>query len=347
MADRVRPYLFYDTAVSICTTCYRRIDAKIVFEDGNVFMLKRCPSTASSASDRRRHRLLQPLPRSLHQAPRDARPLQHAHQIRLPLRLRPLPRPRAALLPVARRDQRRLQPQLPHLLRRERSAPHRPTATWNRSSACSTPWSRNELPSPTSCRSPAASPPSIPISSHSRRRQAPPHPHLMVNTNGIRIAQMTSSPSGSPPTCRSFELYLQFDSLRREPLMQLRGADLRNIREKALERAEPLGISTTLVVTLERGVNDDEIGSASSTSPCPATLRPRRHLSARPAGRPPQQLRSRQRPPHPHRSAPPHSRTDLRLQARRPHPRPLPSRLARDGVRHEARHGKRAARLPA
>jgi uncharacterized radical SAM superfamily Fe-S cluster-containing enzyme len=41
--DRVRPYLFYDTAISICSTCYRRIEAKIVFEQGGVFMLKRCP----------------------------------------------------------------------------------------------------------------------------------------------------------------------------------------------------------------------------------------------------------------------------------------------------------------
>lgn len=43
MPARTRPYLFYDTAVSLCSICYRRIDAKIVFEDDNVFMLKRCP----------------------------------------------------------------------------------------------------------------------------------------------------------------------------------------------------------------------------------------------------------------------------------------------------------------
>ena len=43
MCAQVRPYLFYDSAVSICSTCYRRIDAKIVFEDDNVYMLKRCP----------------------------------------------------------------------------------------------------------------------------------------------------------------------------------------------------------------------------------------------------------------------------------------------------------------
>lgn len=54
---------------------------------------------------------------------------------------------------------------------------------------------------------------------------------------------------------------MQFDSLKREPLMQLRGADLRSIREKALERLNAPGISTTLVVTVERGVNEGELGA--------------------------------------------------------------------------------------
>ena len=43
MADRVRPYLFYDVAVSICSSCYRKVEGKIVFEAGRVLMLKRCP----------------------------------------------------------------------------------------------------------------------------------------------------------------------------------------------------------------------------------------------------------------------------------------------------------------
>ena len=43
MAERVRPYLFYDTAISICSTCLRRGEGKIVFESGKVFLTKRCP----------------------------------------------------------------------------------------------------------------------------------------------------------------------------------------------------------------------------------------------------------------------------------------------------------------
>jgi len=57
-----------------------------------------------------------------------------------------------------------------------------------------------------------------------------------------------------------FEVYLQFDSFERAALMTLRGADLRGVRERALERLNRYDISTTLVVTLKKGLNDGEIG---------------------------------------------------------------------------------------
>jgi hypothetical protein len=90
--------------------------------------------------------------------------------------------------------------------------------------------------------------------------KARPIRHLMVNTNGIRIAQDEAFAERLAEFMPDFELYLQFDSLQRDPLMQLRGADLRNIRMKALERLNRLGVSTTLVVTVKKGVNDREIG---------------------------------------------------------------------------------------
>jgi len=43
MPHKTRPYLFYDVVVSICSTCYQKIEAKTVFQDGKVFMLKQCP----------------------------------------------------------------------------------------------------------------------------------------------------------------------------------------------------------------------------------------------------------------------------------------------------------------
>jgi hypothetical protein len=90
--------------------------------------------------------------------------------------------------------------------------------------------------------------------------KARPIRHLMVNTNGIRIAQDEAFAERLAEFMPDFELYLQFDSLQRDPLMQLRGADLRNIRMQALERLNRLGVSTTLVVTVKKGVNDREIG---------------------------------------------------------------------------------------
>ena len=57
-----------------------------------------------------------------------------------------------------------------------------------------------------------------------------------------------------------FEIYLQFDSFEAAALFDLRGADLRGIRERAMEKLNRLGISTSLVITLKKGVNDGEIG---------------------------------------------------------------------------------------
>jgi uncharacterized radical SAM superfamily Fe-S cluster-containing enzyme len=81
----------------------------------------------------------------------------------------------------------------------------------------------------------------------------------MINTNGIRIAREAGFAERLAAFIPGFEVYLQFDSLKRDALMHLRGADLTRIRIEALENLERNNISTTLVVTLKRGVNDDEI----------------------------------------------------------------------------------------
>lgn len=70
-----------------------------------------------------------------------------------------------------------------------------------------------------------------------------PIKHLMVNTNGVRLAADKAFAERLPSY-----------------LLQLRGADLRAVRQRALARLNELGISTTVFVTVERGVNDDEFG---------------------------------------------------------------------------------------
>jgi tetraether lipid synthase len=90
--------------------------------------------------------------------------------------------------------------------------------------------------------------------------RARPIRHVMINTNGLRIAREPDFVARLAEQKRGLEVYLQFDSTRREALLNLRGADLRRVRQDALEALEKHGISTTLVVTVKRGVNDDEIG---------------------------------------------------------------------------------------
>jgi 7,8-dihydro-6-hydroxymethylpterin dimethyltransferase len=90
--------------------------------------------------------------------------------------------------------------------------------------------------------------------------RARPIRHVMINTNGLRLARDPDFVARLAECKRGLEIYRQFDSMKRDALMNLRGADLRGVRQEALENLERHGISTTLVVTVKRGVNDDEIG---------------------------------------------------------------------------------------
>jgi len=112
-----------------------------------------------------------------------------------------------------------------------------------------------------------------------RRR---PIKHLMVNTNGIRIANETGFAERLTDYGPGFEVYLQWDSLRPAALKALRGVDLSSVRLRALEHLNRVGLSTTLVMTVARGVNDDEIGSViefAAKQPCVrgVTLQPVQH----------------------------------------------------------------------
>ena len=92
------------------------------------------------------------------------------------------------------------------------------------------------------------------------RAKKRPFRYLMVNTNGIRIAQDEEFVKKLATYQPNFEIYLQFDSFKAEYLRKIRGADLTEIRKKAIENLNKYNISTTLVVVVEKWQNDDEIG---------------------------------------------------------------------------------------
>ncbi|HLJ54878.1 MAG TPA: radical SAM protein, partial [Chthonomonadaceae bacterium] len=83
---------------------------------------------------------------------------------------------------------------------------------------------------------------------------------VLINTNGLRIAQSAALVESLAAHRDRIELFFSFSSFRPEVHERLYGRDLRDEKRAALERAREAGIFVTLVPTVERGVNDDEIG---------------------------------------------------------------------------------------
>ena len=261
MTEKLRPYLFYDVAISICSTCYRRVDAKIVFEDGKVWMLKRCPQHGHArvlvADDvdyyRRSREVFIKTPEQ---------PMVYNTPVKYgcpyDCGLCPDHEQHSCLTLVEICDACNLTCPICYAGSGQHRTEFRTLEQIEAMLDCVV---RNEKEPDVvqiSGGEPTLHPDFFRVLEMCKER---PIRHLMVNTNGIRIAQDEEFAERLAEFMPQFEIYLQFDSLRREPLMQLRGADLRSIREKALERLNRLGISTTLVVTVERGVNDGELGA--------------------------------------------------------------------------------------
>lgn len=82
--------------------------------------------------------------------------------------------------------------------------------------------------------------------------------HVMVNTNGLRI---TRDPAWAEEFA-SLEptVYFQFDGLRDETYVALRGEPLLEKKLAVLDWLAELGLNTILVAAVERGVNEDEVG---------------------------------------------------------------------------------------
>jgi uncharacterized radical SAM superfamily Fe-S cluster-containing enzyme len=257
---KTRDYLFYDTAVSICTTCFRRVDAKIVFEDGNVYMLKRCPEHGFE-------RVLMADDIDYYRRCREVflKNPEMPDQYNTPVKygcpydcgLCPDHEQHSCLTLIEICDACNLSCPVCYA----ESGTHRTTyRSMEEIERMLDAVVSNEIEPDVvqiSGGEPTIHPQFFELLDAAKRR---PIKHLMVNTNGIRIATEEGFAERLATYMPQFELYLQFDSLRRDPLMQLRGADLRHIREKALERLNSLNVSTTLVVTVERGVNDEEMG---------------------------------------------------------------------------------------
>ena len=260
MPYHTRPYQFYDLARTLCSTCLRRIDGKVVFEDGCAYLDKRCPEhgpervlLADDVDWYRRSREVflapggqpnQPGADARHGCPFDCG-LCAEHEQHTCVGLIEVTDRCELRCPVCfagsgpehegYRSLAQLESMMDALARSEDTL--------------------NVLQ--LSGGEPTLHPAFFAILDAARRR---PFRHLMVNTNGVRIAADRAFAERLATYLPNFELYLQFDSLRPEALRALRGADLSGVHSRALDTLDELGISTTLVVTLARGVNDCDLG---------------------------------------------------------------------------------------
>jgi hypothetical protein len=85
-------------------------------------------------------------------------------------------------------------------------------------------------------------------------------PHVEVNTNGIRFAQDLDFVKRLVKAGLN-TIYLQFDGVTPEPYKTTRGQDIFHYKLEAIENCRKAGLkSIVLVVTLVKGVNDDQVG---------------------------------------------------------------------------------------
>jgi len=256
-----RPYLFYDTTTSLCARCYRRIDAKIVFEDERVYMLKRCPEHGPErvliADDVAYYKLA----REVFLKPPE-QPLAYNTPSRygcpFDCGLCPEHEQHSCVSVVEITDHCNLRCPTCYAASGPERLSHRSMDEVSRMFDAIV---RNEGEADVvqlSGGEPTLHPEFFAILDEARKR---PFKHLMVNTNGLRIAGERGFAERLASYGPGLEVYLQFDSLGREALEHLRGQDLRAVRDKALAELNRLNVSTTLVVTLKRGVNDQEIGA--------------------------------------------------------------------------------------
>ena len=83
---------------------------------------------------------------------------------------------------------------------------------------------------------------------------------IIINSNGVTMSRDDQLVAFLSEHSERIEVYLQFDGFRRETSLHHRGADLRAMKERAIERLTGAGVFVTLTMTTSLGVNDDEIG---------------------------------------------------------------------------------------
>ncbi len=268
---KTRPYLYYDHVVSLCDECLRRIEGKLVIRDNMVWMYKWCPShgqtkvlVASDAAFWRMGREVYIKPPEMPERFNT----EMAWGCPYDCGLCPDHMQHSCLTILEVTDHCNLSCPVCYAASGPHRTERRDLATIEKMLDAIVANEGEPDVVQISGGEPTTHPDFFAILDAAKRR---PIRHLMLNTNGIRIAQEPGFAERLAAYAPGFEIYLQFDSLQREALMTLRGADLRRVREEAVAALDRVGLSTTLVMTVAQGVNDHEIGDViewATNHPC-------------------------------------------------------------------------------
>ena len=87
-----------------------------------------------------------------------------------------------------------------------------------------------------------------------------PIKYILLNTNGLRIAKDPEFARELGKFKGGFEIYLQFDGLSERSAVGIRGRNVIEERKRAVENLSEAGVPITLVATVVKGINDDQIG---------------------------------------------------------------------------------------
>ncbi len=90
---------------------------------------------------------------------------------------------------------------------------------------------------------------------------AKPIKYVMLNTNGLRIAEDPEFAGELAKFRGGFEVYLQYDG---DDGRELRGRQVAEVKQEAIKRLLAHKIPITLVCTVENGLNDDRLGEVLS-----------------------------------------------------------------------------------
>jgi len=255
----VRKYTYYDFTLSLCPECLRRIDAKIVFEDEKVYMLKRCREHGSSkvliADDIPYYKNI----RNYNKPSETPYKFNTKTDYGCPYDcgLCPDHEQHSCLTIVEVTDRCNLTCPTCYAGSSPNFGRHRTLAEIKKMLDTIVENEKEPDVVQISGGEPTIHPDFFEIMEYAKSL---PIRHLMLNTNGIRIAKEKDFASKLKKYSPDFEIYLQFDSFEDEVLKEMRGAELSSIRKQAIENLNEVNLSTTLVVTLQKGLNDHEIG---------------------------------------------------------------------------------------